>query len=163
MDPKQVADLHKRADTDSSFKAIHHTLGKKHNQAAPGDHTHDGIDSSAIETGIQTIEPGSDNVHVDITDGTATISVDESSGSGTFITNDGITAVLVDNDPVEITCTYTPVALSVIVFHNGLQEYNYTGEIVVVGKVITITPSIFIITRSSDLFWVAYRTNDEVV
>lgn len=40
--------LHRNADTDTSRRALHHTLGPKGNQAAPGNHIHDGNDSSAL-------------------------------------------------------------------------------------------------------------------
>lgn len=44
--PKLIqANTHEGADTDSSHNALHHTLGRGSNQAAPGDHTHDGVDS----------------------------------------------------------------------------------------------------------------------
>lgn len=42
---------HAKSDVDSGQFAQHHTLGLKHNQAAPGDHTHDGSDSRLIGKG----------------------------------------------------------------------------------------------------------------
>lgn len=39
---------HTRADTDMSPRSLHHTLGSKHNQASPGDHIHDGIQSRKL-------------------------------------------------------------------------------------------------------------------
>jgi hypothetical protein len=49
--PQVVKDFHKRADTDSSAQAIHHTLGMKAGQASPGDHRHDGASSIKILKG----------------------------------------------------------------------------------------------------------------
>jgi len=47
--PKEVLDFHTHADTDGSQKAIHHTLGPNHNQAAPGNHSHDGGNSAVLQ------------------------------------------------------------------------------------------------------------------
>lgn len=44
----EINQAHKFADTDSSQRSIHHTLGKRRNQAAPGDHIHDGISSPKL-------------------------------------------------------------------------------------------------------------------
>lgn len=49
--PQVVKDFHKRADTDSSAQAIHHTLGSKSGQAASGDHNHNGSNSLKILKG----------------------------------------------------------------------------------------------------------------
>ena len=49
---RQSADMHKYADTDSSRDALHHTLGGGPNQAAPGDHNHDGANSSFLFNGV---------------------------------------------------------------------------------------------------------------
>ncbi len=46
--PKEVNDFHSRSDLDSSTLAQHHTLGIKHDQACPGDHTHDGTTSRKL-------------------------------------------------------------------------------------------------------------------
>lgn len=46
--PDQSAADHYRADTDSARNALHHTLGSGWNQAAPGDHVHDGRMSSKL-------------------------------------------------------------------------------------------------------------------
>lgn len=40
--------LHQRADTDLSARSLHHTLGIKHGQASPGDHSHHGITAKKI-------------------------------------------------------------------------------------------------------------------
>lgn len=48
----QVADLHRNADTDKTAKSIHHTLGGTRNQAAPGDHIHDGGTSGYLWEGV---------------------------------------------------------------------------------------------------------------
>lgn len=47
-DTKTVKDLHTNADTDGSPKALHHTLGPGANQAAAGNHTHDGGGSAIV-------------------------------------------------------------------------------------------------------------------
>lgn len=46
--PDQVNAMHANSDVDSSQIAQHHTLGPRHNQAAPGDHTHNGVSSRAL-------------------------------------------------------------------------------------------------------------------
>ena len=40
VDPQTVKKFHEKADTDASAIAIHHTLGPKNGNAAPGDHNH---------------------------------------------------------------------------------------------------------------------------
>lgn len=45
---KELIEFHTNADTDGSPKAIHHTLGSGPNQAAPGNHSHDGGASAEI-------------------------------------------------------------------------------------------------------------------
>jgi hypothetical protein len=50
--PEEVNRFHERADTDSSATAIHHSLGVKNTQAAPGDHKHDGVGSRKLMEGI---------------------------------------------------------------------------------------------------------------
>lgn len=40
--PDFVVHLHQRSDVDSSWSSQHHTLGPRANQAAPGNHIHDG-------------------------------------------------------------------------------------------------------------------------
>jgi hypothetical protein len=61
--PRLAAEAHARTDTDASPLSLHHTLGVKHNQAAPGDHNHDGLGSSrkigagmglTCDTGVST-------------------------------------------------------------------------------------------------------------
>lgn len=50
--PGDVNLFHTRADVDSSVSAMHHTLGIGHNQAANGDHIHDGLSSRLIGYGL---------------------------------------------------------------------------------------------------------------
>lgn len=45
---KELTDFHTHDDVDGSQKAHHHTLGSGHNQASPGDHSHDGSSSAKI-------------------------------------------------------------------------------------------------------------------
>lgn len=47
-EPREVKRFHTNADTDSSQQAQHHTLGIKHDQASPGDHDHNGVNSRRI-------------------------------------------------------------------------------------------------------------------
>lgn len=51
-DAQEVNKFHTRSDVDSSALAQHHTLGIKHDQAAPGDHKHDGINSLKLMSGV---------------------------------------------------------------------------------------------------------------
>ena len=46
--PKEVLDFHTHSDLDGSPKAQHHTLGPGPNQAAAGDHSHDGGSSKVL-------------------------------------------------------------------------------------------------------------------
>lgn len=46
---------HRKSDLDSSRRAQHHTLGNGRNQAAPGDHIHDGRNGRKI--GPMEIDP----------------------------------------------------------------------------------------------------------
>lgn len=48
---RQVNELHTKADVDASTSSFHHTLGIGHNQASPGDHSHDGNTSRLIGSG----------------------------------------------------------------------------------------------------------------
>jgi hypothetical protein len=50
-DAQTVNKFHEKADTDSSQEALHHTLGPKHDQSSPGDHTHNGKNSRKILAG----------------------------------------------------------------------------------------------------------------
>lgn len=54
-DAKVVKDYHTNADTDGSAKAIHHTLGPGANQAAAGNHTHDGGNSAVLEKPLEGV------------------------------------------------------------------------------------------------------------
>ena len=48
---KRIDDLHTNADTDTRAEALHHTLGPGPAQAAAGNHTHDGGNSSLLWEG----------------------------------------------------------------------------------------------------------------
>lgn len=50
--PQEVNRFHDRSDVDSHWQAQHHTLGVKHDQAAPGDHKHNGENSKLLMEGI---------------------------------------------------------------------------------------------------------------
>lgn len=54
--PAQSSQDHYHSDVDSSRQAQHHTLGTGRNQAAPGNHIHDGVTSKEIiQTGTESI------------------------------------------------------------------------------------------------------------
>jgi hypothetical protein len=48
----EVDNFHSNSDLDASVNAQHHTLGPSGNQAAPGNHTHDGGSSPLILAGL---------------------------------------------------------------------------------------------------------------
>lgn len=48
---EEVDDFHTNSDVDLRLEAQHHTLGPGPNQAAPGNHTHDGGDSQLLLEG----------------------------------------------------------------------------------------------------------------
>lgn len=52
LSAEQVEKLHLNADTDVRRESVHHTLGPNTTQAAPGDHKHDGSDSSLLLGGV---------------------------------------------------------------------------------------------------------------
>lgn len=58
-EPREVNLFHARSDLDSSTTAQHHTLGIGHNQASSGDHTHDGIATRKLGTGLSLTLTGS--------------------------------------------------------------------------------------------------------
>lgn len=49
---EEVDTFHTNSDVDIRAESQHHTLGVTRTQAAPGDHTHDGNDSSLILSGL---------------------------------------------------------------------------------------------------------------
>lgn len=49
---KEVSDFHANDDLNVSKESHHHTLGPGINQAAPGNHTHRGDDSSLLFEGM---------------------------------------------------------------------------------------------------------------
>ena len=55
LSAEQVEEFHKNADTDVRAESIHHTLGPRPSQAAPGSHKHDGSDSSLLLDGYTII------------------------------------------------------------------------------------------------------------
>jgi hypothetical protein len=62
-DAETVNTFHQNDDVDKSALSHHHTLGVGDTQAAPGSHTHDGIDSyrikfSDIEDGWMNVDGG---------------------------------------------------------------------------------------------------------
>jgi hypothetical protein len=56
VSPQEAQNFHRASDVDASSFAQHHTLGPRHNQSSPGDHTHDGRTSPLLPavTTLQT-------------------------------------------------------------------------------------------------------------
>lgn len=59
--------FHTNSDVDDSVFAAHHTLGIKHNQAATGDHVHDGTSSRKIGAGMSLSVTGAKGGNVALT------------------------------------------------------------------------------------------------
>lgn len=59
--PTEVNKFHAQCDRNASQNADHHTLGIDHNQASPGDHTHDGKNSKRIGKGLDSSFPTTAN------------------------------------------------------------------------------------------------------
>jgi hypothetical protein len=57
LDSRDVQEIHRNADTDSSFFALHHSLGLNQNQASPGAHVHDGKDSKVLTGYLNNTSP----------------------------------------------------------------------------------------------------------
>lgn len=59
-----VTRFHFNADSDSSVNSLHHTLGNRRNQAASGNHTHDGTSGLVLPEYISTFnsERGTESV-----------------------------------------------------------------------------------------------------
>lgn len=53
----EVQKAHSNSDVDASTTAQHHTLGIAHNQAAPGDHNHNGKNSKKLGKGLDPAFP----------------------------------------------------------------------------------------------------------
>jgi hypothetical protein len=66
-EPRDVNFAHTRSDVDSSTTAQHHTLGIQHNQAAAGDHAHDGKSSRKLGTGLGLTLTGAKGGNVALT------------------------------------------------------------------------------------------------
>lgn len=54
---REVSIFHTNSDVDASTTAQHHTLGIQHNQASPGDHTHNGKSSKKLGKGLDPTFP----------------------------------------------------------------------------------------------------------
>lgn len=54
---QEVNRAHTNSDVDSAVTAQHHTTGIGHNQASPGDHTHNGKSSKKIGKGLNPAFP----------------------------------------------------------------------------------------------------------
>ena len=54
-DPRTVSSFHQNADTDVSKDAAHHTLGPASNQAAAGNHNHDGVGTWVLHYLVQKL------------------------------------------------------------------------------------------------------------
>jgi hypothetical protein len=66
-EPREVNLFHTRSDVDTSTTAQHHTLGVKHDQGSPGDHSHDGKVSRKIGTGLALTVSGSKGANAALT------------------------------------------------------------------------------------------------
>lgn len=51
VSPEEVKSFHAKSDVDASILAHHHTLGAQRNQAASGDHNHNGENSRKLGEG----------------------------------------------------------------------------------------------------------------
>lgn len=60
-DSQESMRQHSNSDIDASTQAQHHTLGIQHNQASPGDHTHDGKSSKKLGKGKDLAFPTTAN------------------------------------------------------------------------------------------------------
>lgn len=49
---KEVNEYHTNSDRDASINALHHTLGTRRNQAAKGDHIHNGENGQKVGDGM---------------------------------------------------------------------------------------------------------------
>jgi hypothetical protein len=58
---RQVNELHKKSDKDSSPYSQHHTLGTDRNQSASGSHNHGGKDSKLVGDGLNLAISGTKN------------------------------------------------------------------------------------------------------
>ena len=52
FDPRVVAQIHTKADTDTDKTSVHHTIGPAPTQVASGAHTHDGSESRLLGEGV---------------------------------------------------------------------------------------------------------------
>lgn len=52
---RESVQAHQRSDVDASRRSQHHTLGRGHNQASPGNHVHDGINGPKL--GLYQMDP----------------------------------------------------------------------------------------------------------
>lgn len=61
LSAENVTKIHQNADTDLQRESIHHTLGPRPTQAAPGDHNHDGSNSVQLLAGQTIVGPRSNS------------------------------------------------------------------------------------------------------
>jgi len=57
--PQDVAKFHSRDDSDTGIQAHHHTIGIRRNQAAAGNHNHDGSSGKKLGEGLALTVSGS--------------------------------------------------------------------------------------------------------
>lgn len=65
--PREVNQFHNNCDADTSQIAQHHTLGVKHDQASPGDHSHDGGSSRKAGANLGLVLTGAKGGNVALT------------------------------------------------------------------------------------------------
>lgn len=89
-DPDLIRILHSVSDVDRGPKVQHHTLGKEPNQAAPGNHRHDGTTSTVIvpytdekaRDAIGAALVAGTNITITVNDAANTITIDATGGGG---------------------------------------------------------------------------------
>lgn len=57
LSARDVQDIHRNADTDSTVFAVHHTLGLTPGSASPGSHVHDGKSSKPLPGYVNNTSP----------------------------------------------------------------------------------------------------------
>ena len=76
---KDIEILHRNSDRDSRAQALHHTLGNKSTQAAPGSHTHNGTNSLFLDR----IKEGTGNPNGVVVAPIGTMYLNKTGGAGT--------------------------------------------------------------------------------
>jgi len=103
QDPEIVRQLHIYSDLDKGRRNQHHTLGRGVNQASPGDHNHDGKNTTKLSsvktisvtwangTNVATVSHG-----LKSTPGAVVVTLQSASTTSRWITVNNVTATTVD-------------------------------------------------------------------